>query len=85
MRSILFPIPNKYFPGYKVTATFHAKVKYELKGTEVDIKEVIMSLNCLRCISNTAGLSMDIEKYLKDKHTAGVHPTIMQYISPFIK
>lgn len=85
MRATLFPIPDKYFPGYKVTATFHAKVKYELKGTEIDIKEVIMSLNCLRCISNTAALTRDIEAFLKEKHAPNVHPAIMQSLSPFIK
>lgn len=65
MKSILYSIPDKYFPGVKVTVPFRAKVFYDLEAGKVVLHDIQMSFKCLMFIRNTTALQMEIEQDIK--------------------
>jgi hypothetical protein len=71
MNTILYQIPNKYFPGVIVKKPFHAKVQYDFDGKEAKIFDVAVSPLCLKYIDNTRSmietLKHDIEKAERNK------------------
>lgn len=71
MNTILYQIPNKYFPGVTVKKPFHAKVNYDFDGKEAKIFDVAFSELCLEHIDNTRGmietLKHDIERAERNK------------------
>lgn len=86
MKTIIYPISSKYFPGVIVTKIFSAKVRYEIVKEKVKIMEVCLSPDCLKYISNTAGLMVEIESELENaERNAHVHPLINTAIRPFIQ
>lgn len=64
MNTILYRIPNKYFPGVFVKKPFHAKVNYEVKGGAVIISDVCLSPLCLTHIDNTRGMVEEMKEVL---------------------
>jgi hypothetical protein len=84
--TILYRIPNKYFPAVTVKKPFHAKVQYDIVKGEAKIFDVCLSPLCLTHIDNTRGL---IEQIKEDLETAArnthVNPVMMQAMVPFIK
>lgn len=86
MKTILYRIPDKYFPGCRVTKPFHAQVQYEYKGGVLAIYDVAFSESCLQYISNMSGLIKQIrERIIEDEsRNCHVNSTIMQAIAPHI-
>lgn len=89
MNTILYRIPNKYFPGVFVKKPFHAKVNYEVRGGVVMISDVCLSPLCLTHIDNTRGMVEEMKEVLtkaesKSVMLAGVNPTIASAIAPHI-
>lgn len=85
MNTILYPIPNKYFPSVKVKQPFHAKVNYQVVGNLVKIEDVCLSPKCLQYITNTAGMVVEMKEILqKAENNSHVNPIIMGAIAPFI-
>lgn len=89
MTTILYRIPNKYFPGVYVKKPFHVKVNYEVKGGIVIISDVCMSPLCLTHIDNTRGMIEEMKEVItraehKSAMLANIHPTIAQAIAPHI-
>lgn len=89
MKTILYRIPNKYFPGVIVKKPFHAKVNYKVDNGKVMIYDVAISPLCLEHIENTRGLRKEMQKDIEKVETKAVsnskvNPTIMNAIAPFI-
>jgi len=87
MNTILYSIPARYFPSVKVKQPFPAKVNYKVVAGKVFIEDVCFSANCLKYITNTAGLVDEIQKILQraeDKVDNNVHPVMMNAIAPHI-
>lgn len=85
--TVLYEIPDTFFPGYRVTNPFHAKVKYEYNNGKVKIIDVHLSATCLQVI-NVRGLVTRMERDIADaeKRRAGsLHPVMQQAIAPFIR
>lgn len=87
MNTILYRIPDKYFPGVIIKKPFHAKVNYDLKDGECKIFDVALSPLCLTHIDNTRGMVKEMKEDIEqaERKKGEVHPTIMQSLSPFIK
>lgn len=85
MKTTLYQIPNKYFPGVIVKKPFHAKVNYDYDGKEAKIFDVALSPLCLKHIDNTCGMIEDLKQKIelaeRNKH---VDPVMMQALSPFL-
>lgn len=89
MNTILYRIPNKYFPGVFVKKPFHAKVNYEVKAGVVIIFDVCLSPLCLTHIDNTRGMVEEMKEVLMNaerKHAmiGNINPTIASAIAPHI-
>jgi hypothetical protein len=87
MNTILYPIPNKYFPSVKVKQPFHAKVNYQVIGKLVKIEDVCLSPMCLQYITNTAGMVKEMKETLQKaeaKCNSHVNPIMMGAIAPYI-
>jgi hypothetical protein len=89
MKTILYRIPNSYFPGVFVKKPFHAKVNYEVKDGVVKIYDICLSLLCLTHIDNTAGLVTEMNKAIGEAErkaglTANVNTTVAAAIAPHI-
>ena len=86
MNTILFEIPDKYFPGFRVRVPFRVKVRYEVVAGKVHIMELCFSPDCLRCISNVQKLSDEIQRELAavEKKSDNAHPTVMNALKAFI-
>lgn len=90
MNTILYRIPDKYFPAVYVKKPFHAKVNYDVKNGIVGIFDVAFSALCLRHITDIDKLveqmRKDIEEVEKKKSSNGhVDPTILGSIAHFIR
>lgn len=83
MKTILYQIPNKYFPGVIVKLPFHAKVNYDFDGNEAKIFDVAFSEQCLEHIDNTRGmietLKHVIEKWERSK---AVNRELIETLTP---
>lgn len=66
MKTILYRIPNAYFPGVFVKKPFHAKVNYEMKDGVVKIFDICLSPLCLTHIDNTAAMVTEMNKVIGD-------------------
>ena len=85
MTTILYRIPNKYFPAVFVKKPFHAKVCYDVKHGMVCIFDVAFSALCLKHITDTGKLVDEIRESIEAaERNKNVHPTIMQAIVPYI-
>ena len=89
MKTILYRIPNKYFPCVIVKKPFHAKVNYKVDNGKVMIYDVALSPLCLVHIENTAGLIKELQRDIEKAETKAVtnshvHPTIMSALAPHI-
>lgn len=88
-----YRIPNKYFPGYKVTSPFHARVVYSVVNNQVIIEDVGFSERCLLHMAGGPAIMQEIRSGIEgavnkrsdffngNKH---VHPTILSAIAPHI-
>lgn len=86
MKTILYRIPDIYFPGVFVKKPFHAKVNYEIKEGVVKIYDVCVSPLCLTHIANTADMVVEMNKAIGDaeRRMANVHPIISSALAPHI-
>ncbi|HEX2683498.1 MAG TPA: hypothetical protein VHL77_06180 [Ferruginibacter sp.] len=71
MKSTIYEIPDRFFAGYRVTVPFRCKVIYEMKEGKAVVHDFQLSANCLRCISNTAGLVDHIENEITEVENGG--------------
>ena len=86
MLTAFYPIPDKYFTGYKVIRPFHAKVKYRVISGKVMISEIAVSPLCTEYIDGIRSLRNDIQLWLERKETEKVdnlNPIIAQALSSF--
>lgn len=88
--TLLYPIPNKYFPSVKVKKSFHAKVTYRVVGDTVIIDDVCFSPMCLIYIDNTRGLVEEMKVNIQKAENVAIRNnhvpnTIMASLAPFIK
>lgn len=87
MTTILYSIPESFFPGYRVIKPFYAKVNYTYKDDNVIINDVALSDLCLEYI-RPKGLAdrmkKDIAEAEKRKADSNLHPIIFDALSPFI-
>lgn len=84
--TILYQIPDTFFPGYRVTVPFHAKVNYTYADGNVIINDAAFSDLCLEYIK-PKGLAARMKKDIAEaerKKASRVHPTIMEALEPFI-
>lgn len=88
MNTILYRIPDKYFPGVIVKSPFHAKVNYEAKSGVVEIYDVALSALCLKHIRDTDRLIKEMREdiSLAEARRANQHvdKTIMGALAPHI-
>jgi len=88
MKTILYRIPDQYFPSVRVTKPFYAKVNYNLTGGKVEISDAAFSANCLRHITDTGKLveqmQDDIEAAEIKKSESNIHPIMEQALFPAI-
>lgn len=89
MNTILYRIPNKFFPSVFVKKPFHAKVNYEVKAGVVFIFDVCLSPLCLMHIDNTRGMIEEMKEVLMNaerKHAmiGNINPIIASAIAPHI-
>jgi hypothetical protein len=87
MTTILYRIPNKYFPAVFVKKPFHAKVNYDVKNGVVGIFDVAFSALCLKHITETDKLIEEMRDKIEAAETKrvannNVHPVIMNAIAP---
>lgn len=85
METILYRIPNDYFPGVFVKKPFHAKVNYKVTNGKVEISDVAISPLCMEHIDNMRGLRMQMQKDIEaaeNKKAGGIHPTKQQALIP---
>lgn len=88
MNTLLYPIPEKYFPAIRLKRKFHSKVNYKVTGGIVIIEDVCFSPNCLLYIANIAGLvseMKDVLQKMESKVGDNAHPIMMEAIAPFVK
>jgi len=87
MTTILYAIPDCFFPGYRVIAPFHAKVNYTYKDGNVIINDVTLSDLCLEYIK-PKGLSErikhDIAEAERKKAINPLHPIMQEALAPYI-
>ena len=85
--TIIYQIPDSFFPGYRVVQPFHAKVNYTYKDGNVIINDAAFSDLCLEYI-RPKGLSermkKDIAEAERKKAINPVHPIISSALQPFI-
>ncbi len=89
MKTILYRIPNDFFPGVFVKQPFHAKVNYAVKDGKVQIYDVAVSPLCLEHLHNPAGLRKKIQEKVESVETkavsiANINPIIANAIAPHI-
>lgn len=89
MKTILYRIPNAYFPGVFVKKPFHAKVNYEVKEGVVKIYDICVSPLCLTHIHNTSDMVVEMNKAIgeaerKEAMLKGIHPIMAKAIAPYI-
>jgi hypothetical protein len=89
MKTTLYRIPDKYFPGVFVKKPFHAKVNYEMKDGVVKIFDICLSPLCLTHIDNTAAMVTELNKAIGDHErkqaTLGnINPTLAAALAPHI-
>ena len=89
MKTILYRIPDRYFPYVIVKKSFHAKVNYEMKGGVVKIYDITLSPLCLTHIDNTAGMVTAMNKAIAEAErkaamVTNINPTIASAIAPHI-
>jgi hypothetical protein len=89
MKTILYRIPNFYFPGVFVKKPFHAKVNYEMKDGVVRIYDICVSPLCLTHIDNTAAMVTEMNKVITEAERKAamvnnINPTIAAAIAPHI-
>jgi hypothetical protein len=89
MNTILYRIPNKYFPGVFVKKPFHAKVNYEVKGGAVKIYDICQSPLCLTHIRDTDKMIAEMndaitEAERKRESVSSINPTIAGALAPHI-
>lgn len=89
MKTILYRIPDSYFPGVFVKKPFHAKVNYEIKGSVVKIYDICLSPLCLTHIQNTAGMVTEMNRAIGEAErkaalVANVNTTIAAALAPHI-
>lgn len=89
MTTILYRIPNKYFPAVFVKKPFHAKVNYDVKNGLVCIFDIAFSALCLKHITDTDKLVDEmrekIETIENSKDNAHVNQTVLNSIRHFIR
>lgn len=89
MKTILYRIPNRYFPYVIVKKPFHAKVNYEMKDGVVKIYDITLSPLCLTHIDNTAGMVTAMNKAIAEAErkaamVTNINPTIAAALAPHI-
>lgn len=89
MKTILYRIPDKYFPYVNVKKPFHAKVNYEMKDGVVKIYDITLSPLCLTHIDNTAGMVREMNKSIAEAErkaamVTNINPTIAGAIAPHL-
>lgn len=87
MTTILYPIPESFFPGYRVTHSFQAKVKYTFKDDNVIIHSIELADTCLEYIKPkglAARMKKDIAEAERKKTNGQLHPIFQQALTPFI-
>lgn len=89
MKTILYRIPNKFFPGVFVKKPFHAKVNYDVKNGKVEIYDVAISALCMDHIQDTAVLRKEMQERLQSIEAAPidnshVNQVIANAIAPHI-
>jgi hypothetical protein len=87
MNTILYRIPNKYFPGVFVKKPFHAKVNYEVKDTVVKVYDICLSPLCLTHIRDTDKMITEMndaitEAERKRKAVGSINQTIAGALVP---
>lgn len=85
--TILYEIPAKFFPGYRVLAPFHAKVNYTYVNGNVIINDAAFSDLCLEYMKPqglSARMKKDIAEAERKKMISNVHPIINSAIAPHI-
>lgn len=86
MNTILYRIPDNFFPGWHIKKPFHAKVQYDFKDNSVLIYDVAFSPLCLQYISNTNGLVMQMKKDIANaERKKQVEPVIIGTTRHFIR
>jgi hypothetical protein len=89
MKTILYRIPDSYFPGVFVKKPFHAKVNYEVKDGVVKIYDICLSPLCLTHITNTADMVTEMNKVIGDAERkqmliGNLNTTIAAALAPHI-
>lgn len=87
MKTILYRIPDKCFPGVKILSPFHAKVNYDIKDGQLQIYDVALSPKCLEYVDARSlrnQLQKDLEK-AEVKRIENLHPVMAEALAPFTK
>lgn len=87
MNTILYSIPDNFFPGYRVTTHFQAKVKYTYVDGNVIIHEITIAEACLEYIEPKglpARMKKDIAEAEKKKANGQIHPIFQKVLADFV-
>jgi hypothetical protein len=85
MTTILYRIPDRFFPAVKVKEPFHAKVNYSVKNGKVKIEDVAISPLCMEYIDNLKGLREQMQEDIEaaEAKKGGIAPVMEQTIKAF--
>jgi hypothetical protein len=84
MTTILYRIPDRFFPAVNVKEPFHAKVNYSVKNGKVKIEDVAISPLCMEYIDNLKGLREQMQEDIQAAEARkGIAPVFEQTIKAF--
>lgn len=87
MTTILYAIPESFFPGYRIFKPFYAKINYTYKDGNVIINDIALSDLCLEYIKPKGlpeRMKRDIAEAERKKEASNLHPIMYDALSPFI-
>jgi hypothetical protein len=83
MKTILYRIPDIYFPGVFVKKPFHAKVNYKIEKGKVVINDVTISPLCMEHIHSVDVLRKQMQADIEAVEAKRELKTL-QALTPFI-
>lgn len=83
MKSILYSIPDKYFPGDKPVGAM-AKIYYKMVGRRVVLHDIQVSFTTMRHLYYSSNLEYAIEKYVQDHEDAKRGKTMVNQLADHV-